>query len=318
MRGIKIIMLFTSLLGFYKSQAQTDAFAYADSLTKATGIDYINMFGTKLFVPKPGENAGIKKNINVLEIFNDSAQVTGEINVLQLPAYATVQPPDLPSVPFSIKGNTGKLYKKSNAEATVLTFLCNDDESKILIEMSFIGSDKETEEKYVNILKNVCYAKTVKIHTRLLPMLARFTVDAAGAGYQLIDVSRGAYRYSPNGVKLTSVNETQMWITEHNTANISELRYLDLPALPNGVITDSVVKKVEEPVIDGFKVYTTVMYLGVAPNRLMVYQAARTNGIISVVMTGIATTDIEKNKALFAKMANSIHVRGNDQIKVDH
>lgn len=317
MHSFKIFTLFIATLGFYQSHAQTDAFEYADSLTKATGITYMNMFGTKVFIPKPGKNAAVKKNINVLEIFDDSLQVTGEINVLQLPIYSVVQLPDYASTAFNIKGYAGKLYKKSGAEATILTLLFEDDETRIFIQVSFIDVDKEAY--YINLLKNVRYDKNVKINTRLLPLLARYTVDAAGAGYKLVDVSKGAYRYSPKGVKLTSISQPQMWITEHNTANINELRYLDLPAVPGAVATDSVAKNVEEPTIDGFKVYTTVLYIGVAPNRLMVYQAARTNGIVSVVMTGIATTDLEKNKEEFAKMANTLHARGTDEIKLfDH
>jgi len=319
MRGIKIIFLLAGMLAVCQSYAQTDALAYADSLSKVTGITYMNMFGTKVFIPKPGKNAAVKKNINVLEIFNDSAQVTGEINVIEMPAYAVVQLPAYAPTSLNTQGFTGNLYKKNSSEATILTFFFEAGESKVLIEASFIGADKKTEDYYMNILKNVRYDKNVKVHTRLLPLLARFTVDAAGSGYSLVGITRGAYWYSPKGIKPKTISDPQMWITEHNTTNISELRYLDVPAVPGGVKTDTITKNVEEPVIDGFKVYTTVMYIGVAPNRLMVYQAARTNGIISVVMTAVATTDFEKNQASFAAMAKTIHVRGDDQIKLfDH
>ncbi len=316
MRVIKMVTLLIGILGFYQSYAQTDALVYADSLSKATGLTYMNMLGTKVFITKPGKNSAIKKNINVVEIFNDSAQVTGEINVLEMPAYAVVELPAYASTSFSIQGYTGKLYKKKNAEATVLTFFFEAGESKVLIEISFIGTDKKTEENYTSLLKNVRYDKHIKVHTQLLNFLARFTVDAAGSGYDLVGVTRGAYWYAPKGIKPKTISDPQMWITEHNTANINELRYMDIPAVPNGVITDSIAKNVEEPVIDGFKVYTTVIYIGVAPNRLMVYQAARTNGIITVVMTGVTTSDFEKNKALFSKMAKTITIRGNDEIKL--
>ncbi|HMI79491.1 MAG TPA: hypothetical protein VK484_11910, partial [Ferruginibacter sp.] len=119
-----------------------------------------------------------------------------------------------------------------------------------------------------------------------------------------------------NGAKPKSVSEPQVWITEYHTTDMSELRYLDLPALPGGVIIDSVAKTVEEPTIDGFKVYATVIYIGVAPNQLMVYQTARTNGVVSAVITGIATSEFEKNQAMFMKMAKTLHVRGGHEIKL--
>jgi len=317
MRKFKIVtLLVIGIFGFCKSYAQTDALKYADSLSKATGLTYMNMFGTKVFVPKPKGKSAVKRNINILEVYNDSAQVIAEINVLEMPAYAIVQLPAGEFTTLGIKGYAGKLYKKKNNEATVLTFFFEDDQSRVLIQVSFIGVDKRTEEEYIDLLKNVRYDKYVKIHTRLLPLLARFTIDAASAGYKLIDISKGAYRYSPNGITPASVSQPQMWITEHNITDISELRYLDIPAMPSGVRVDTTVKNVEEPTIDGFKVYTTVMYIGLAPNQLMVYQAARTNGLVSAVMTGIATSGFEKNLALFANMAKTFHVRGNEYIKL--
>ncbi len=315
MRGFKMVILLICIFGFCQSQAQTDALKYADSISKTTGMSYLNMFGTKVFIPKGKQRSAVRRDIHVLEIFNDSAQVVAEIKVLQMPAYTTLQQPGSGFTPFNIKGAAGRLYKTGNSEGNVLTFLSEDDESKLLIQVSFI--DLAAEQEYLELLKNIYYEKNVKIHTRLLPLLARFTVNAASAGYQLIDVSKGSYRYTPNGVRPKSANEPQVWITEHHTTDMSELRYLDLPALPGGVITiDSIAKKVEEPTIDGFKVYTSVIYIGVAPNRLMVYQAARTNGVVSAVITGIATSEFEKNKTLFEKMANALHVRGGHEIKL--
>jgi len=314
MRGLKIFTFLICILWFYQGHAQTDALAYADSLSKVTGISYLSMFGTKVFIPKGKQRSAVRRDIHVLEIFNDSALAVAEIKVLQMPAYTTLQQPGSGFTPFNIKGVAGKLYKTGNNEGTVLTFLSEDAESKLLIQVSFINVDEEQE--YLELLKNIYYEKNVKVHTRLLPLLARFTVNAASAGYQLIDVSKGSYRYTPNGVKPKSVKEPQVWITEHHTTDMSQLRYLDLPALPGPVTIDSITKNVEEPTIDGFKVYTSVMYIGVAPNRLMVYQAARTNGVISAVMTGIATSAFEKNKALFEKMANTLHVRGDHEIKL--
>lgn len=315
MHYLKIITLVFGVLGFFNSHAQTDAVQYADSISSVTGIPYMNMFGTKLLIPKP-KNYAIRRKVNLMEIFNDSAELIAEVNIMELPVYETITEPASGAVPFSIHGATGKLFKGSNNEVNSLTFLSSDTESKLYIEISFVGGDKEIEEQYINTLKNIRYDKNIKIHTELLPFIARFTVDLSSTGYGLVGISRGAYTYSANGRKPKSMSESQMWIKEYNTANISELKQLDLPAMPSGVRMDSVVQNLEEPTIDGFKVYTIYMYFGVAPNQLMVYQTVRTNGTVSVVITGTATSDFEKHRALFAKIGESIRVRGGNEIKL--
>lgn len=324
MRQTKTI-LFLLLIGVFSREASAQQLAddYAKTLAAKTGKAYTNVPGTRLFFVRE-ENMFFGFEPYKLWVLQKAVPPEVAIYFYELPYKRNEAMGKLylrdggqlqSTTSIIVSGYPAKLEKYLVGDNIVLSLVIPDQEFSVFVNVSFPLKTKGMEEKYTSFLKSIIFNKSVRVDTESLESIAKFHLDLTWFGYHSAGIVMGNYFFLPNGIAKTDKKAPRVYVSEYAYSTVDSARSLNFFDAPEGInVTEMEKGKVLEEIVDGFKNYSIVLWIGKVPNKVGIYQKAITNGTITVVFTGVATDDYERNLQLFARMASGLTIKSKEEI----